>query len=76
MEVLVATLQMTLSAVRQLQEEELDIVGGLAGTFQVQEHTVAVYCGVYICPPPPAPSGCYGYQQVDSMNVVQTTVPD
>jgi hypothetical protein len=72
----VATLQMTLSTIRQLQDEELDIVGGLAGTIRVDEQIVTTYCYGYTCPPPPAPSGCIYYQHVDGVNIVQTSTLD
>lgn len=32
-----ATIQKTLAAIRQLQDEELELVGGLAGTTEVRE---------------------------------------
>jgi hypothetical protein len=64
---------MALSAVRQLQDEELDIVGGLAGTVTVSETINYNWSNGYVCPPV---GNCTTYSYVDSVTVSQTTTTD
>ena len=52
-----ATLQKTLAAIRELQDEELDLVGGLVGTTTVVEEWD-------YCQPKASPSGTWVMDKV------------